>query len=321
VNREVNALTDLVFGAVKASSRKGELLTNKQIIDLVGSRDLKDLLNRVMDRYPFLASVSPSLIVIEESLLKSYKDEVREFIKVAPELAPVLRMALREVDEVEVTDAIKVQLGISAPESAEVQRKISKEEALALIASKGFAIEVKDATDIYEKYKVPGLIDAVFARRRLLNLVSEDIGIAKDISEELRDYTRLKTDVFNVDILLRGIKNGIERKALAEVIIYGGSLSKKLLQEALKQTDLKKVLSLIESAGLPKVDSPRALERYYESKISRLMNRTYYSGYLGAGAIMGYLELKYREIRNIIRIANAISLGIDPKRLAQDFIF
>jgi vacuolar-type H+-ATPase subunit C/Vma6 len=321
VNREVNALTDLVFGAVKASSRKGELLTNQQIIDLVGSRDLKDLLNRVKDRYPFLATVSPSLSVIEEALLKSYKDEVREFIKIAPELTPVLRMALREVEEVEVTSALKAQLGISTPESAEVQRKVSKEEVLGKITSKGFATEVKNATEIYEKYKVPGLIDAVFARQRLLNLVSEDMGIAKDISEELRDYTRLKIDVFNIDILLRGIKNGIERKALAEVVIYDGSLSEKLLQEALTQTDVKKVLSLIESAGLPKVDSPRALERYYESKISKLMSRTYYNGYLGAGAIMGYLELKYREIRNIIRIANAISLGIDPKRLAQDFIF
>jgi vacuolar-type H+-ATPase subunit C/Vma6 len=36
---------------------------------------------------------------------------------------------------------------------------------------------------------------------------------------------------------------------------------------------------------------------------------------------MGYLELKYREVRNIMRIANAISLGIDPKRTVQDFIF
>lgn len=314
-------MTDLVFGAVKASSRKGELLTNQQIIDLVGSRDLKDLLNRVKDRYPFLASLNPSLKELEEALLESYKDEVREFIKVTPELGPVLRMALREVDEAEATDALKAQLGISTPESVEGQRKASREEVLARIASKGFASEVKDAIGIYEKYKVPGLIDAVFARQRLLNLGSPDAGVAKDISEELHDYTRLKIDVFNIDILLRGIKNGIERKALAEIIIFGGSLPKKLLQETLKQTDVKKVLSLIESAGFPKVDSPRALERYYESKISRLMSRTYYSGYLGAGAIMGYIELKYREIRNIIRIANAISLGIDPKRLVQDFIF
>jgi hypothetical protein len=36
---------------------------------------------------------------------------------------------------------------------------------------------------------------------------------------------------------------------------------------------------------------------------------------------MGYLELKLREIRNIIRVANSVSLGIDPKRVAQEFMY
>lgn len=315
------ALTDLVFGAVKASSRKGRLLTNQQIIDLVGSRDLKDLLNRLKDRYPALATVAPSLRPIEETLLKSYKDEVSDLIKAAPDLAPILRMAIREVEELQVIEGLKAQLGLVSPETGGGQRRLGREEALTQFASKGFAFEVESATDIYERYKIPGLIDAVFARQRILNLFSADVGIADDVSEELREYTRLKIDIFNADILLRGVQNGIDSKALMEIVIPGGSIPRKLLQDAVKQTDIKKVLALIEGAGLPKVDSARALERYYESKIVSLMSRTYYDGYLGAGAIMGYLELKLREIRNIIRIANSISLGMDPKRIMQEFIF
>lgn len=315
------ALTDLVFGAVKASSRKGRLLTNQQIIDLAGSRDLKDLLNRLKDKYPLLSTVVPSLKEIEEALLKSYRDEVNDLIKAAPDLAPVLRMSIREVEGEQVMEALKVQLGVVAPEAVEGQRRHGKEEALAKLTSKGFAPEVEGATDIYERYKVPGLIDAVFARHRVLSLVSTDTGMPDDVSEELKGYSKLKADIFNADILLRGIQNGVDGRALAELVVPGGSMPRKLLQEAARQTDNKKVLTLIEGAGLPKVDSARALERYYESKILKLMSRTYYDGYLSAGAIMGYLELKLREIRNIIRIANSVSLGMDPKRIMQDFIY
>jgi hypothetical protein len=254
-------------------------------------------------------------------LIKSFKDEIDEFIKATPDLEPALRMAQREVDEFEAIEALKTQLGIIAAGPAGGERRLGKEEAAVQLALKGFAPEARRATEIYEKYKVPGLIDAIFARQRIFNLSSPDVGMAKDVSEQLGEYTRLKTDVFNIDILLRGIKNGIDRKAMREIILPGGSIQWKLLQEAAKQTEIKKAMAIVEAAGLPKVDSPRALERYYESKIANMMSRAYYDGYLGAGAIMGYIELKYREIRNIMRIANAISLGIDPKRTMQDFIF
>jgi vacuolar-type H+-ATPase subunit C/Vma6 len=314
-------LTDLVYGAVRASSRKSRLLTNQQINDLVNSRDLKDLLNRVRERYPFLADVPPSLRTIEGALLKSYSDEVGDFMEVAPGLAPILNMARREVEELDVTEALKEQLGRLPSESAGGQKKVAIDKLLAQYAPSEFSPEVEGAIELYERYKVPALIDAVFARRRILNMISPEAEIPKDVSEGLREYTRLKIDVFNVGILLRGIKNGIDSKALKELLIPGGSIPGKILEESLKQVDIRKVLTLIEGAGFPKLESPRALERYYESKISRLMSKTYYGGYIGAGAIMGYLELKLREIRNIIRIANAISLGIDPKRIAQEFIF
>ncbi len=314
------ALTDLVFGAVKASSRKGKLFTEQQIIDLVGSRDLKDLQNRIKERYPLLAAATPSLKGIEEGLIKSYKDEIDRFIKATPDLEPALRMAQREVDEYRAIETLKSRVGIFATDSKGGERRPLKEDA-AQSALKGFEREVEEATEIYEKYKVPGLIDAVFARQRIRNLFSTDAGMTKDVLEELGEYARLKADVFNISVLLRGIKNGIDRKALMEMVLPGGGISWKLLQEAAKQAEIKKAMTLLEVAGLPKTDSPRALERFYESRISKMMNRAYYDGYLGAGAIMGYLELKYREIRNIMRIANAISLGIDPKRAVQDFIF
>lgn len=315
-------MTDLTYAAVKASIRKGALLTDQQLVELASSRDLKDLLNRIKDRYACLANISPSLKPIEDTLTKSYGDEIDEFVRAAPDISPILKMARREVAEWEAVDLLKTQLGIIVQESREGQKKMSKEEIIGQLISGGFASEVNEATQIYEKYKVPALIDTVFARQRIIKTIEAAVELDADVVEGLKEYLRLKIDVFNLDLVLRGIKNNIDRKALEEVLIYrGGSLPKELLLEALKQTDLDKVLSLMESAGLSKVESARALERVYEGKISKLMSRTYYSGYLESGAIMGYLELKFREIKDIVRVANSVSRGIDPKRIAQEFIF
>jgi vacuolar-type H+-ATPase subunit C/Vma6 len=315
------ALTDLTYGVVKASARKSRLLSDQQIIDLANSRDLKDLQNKLKDMYPSLGDVTPSLRAIEESLLGSYTDEVDEFVKAAPDLAPIFSMLRREVDELGASEALKIHLGIIAPDSVEGQRKLSREEVIAQYASRGFATEVKRAIELYETYKVPGLIDAIFARQRILNIAGANKGVPKGVLKDLKEYSNLKVDMFNIDILIRGIKNGIDKKALQEILIYNGSIPRKLLLDASMQTDIKKALALIESAGLPKMESPRALERYYETKTPELMHRIFYGNYLGAGAIMGYLELKLREIRNIIRVANSVSLGIDPKRVAQEFMY
>lgn len=315
-------MTDLTYAAVKASVRKGGLFTNQQLIDLASSRDLKDLLNRLKEKYPCLVNVPPSLVALEGALIKSYADEIDEFARAAQDISPILMMARREVQEWEAVDLLKVQLGIIPQETTEGQKRVSKEEALGRLSAGGFIREANEATRVYEKYKVPALIDSVFARARILRMMDEKLEMDDDVLEGLKEYLRLKVDFFNLDTLLRGIRNNIDHKALEELLIYrGGSLSSQLLKEALKQPDLDKVLSLLESAGLPKVDSPRALERVYEGRVSKMMSKTYYSGYVDTGAILGYLELRFREIKDIIRIANAVSRNIDPKRIAQDFIF
>jgi vacuolar-type H+-ATPase subunit C/Vma6 len=315
-------VTDLTYAAVKASIRKGELMTDQQLTELASSRDLKDLVNRVKEKYPSLVSVTTQVKQIEDALTNSYRDEVEQFMKAAPEIASILAMAKREVDEFEAVEFLKIGLGIIVQEGTEGQKRLSKDELLHQLVVKGFSSEVNEATKIYDKYNVPALIDSVFAKQRILKMMNATTDVSSDVLEGLKEYLRLKIDIFNLDILLRGIKNNIDRKALDEVLIYGGgSLPRESLKEVLKQPDLDKVLLLIESTGLAKVDSARALERSYEKKISELMSRTYYNGYLETGAVLGYLELKFREIKDIIRIANSVSRGIDPKRIVQEFIF
>ncbi|MCQ5377717.1 MAG: V-type ATPase subunit, partial [Candidatus Methanomethylicia archaeon] len=71
--------------------------------------------------------------------------------------------------------------------------------------------------------------------------------------------------------------------------------------------------------GLEKAEGLRDIERIYEKRIFKNLQRIYYAGYVEAGSVIGYLELKLTEVKNLIRIANAIERGIDPKRALQDF--
>jgi len=317
-------LTELSSAVVKASARKGQLLSDQQLSDLAASKDLNDFLNRAKERYPILASsVTPSLREVEDLMLKAFSSEVDEFIKVCPDASQILQLIKREVEEGEAVDLLKRYFGILGAEDKEGQpKKEGVENVIKQLSTKGFNLEVKEASHIFEKYKVPGMIDAVFARCRILKMLNAAKDLGGGSARQLREYLKLKVDVFNVVTVLRGIRNGIDRKALEEVLIlHGGSLSKENLREALKQADVQKALTYLKGVGLPKVEGARAMERAYEEKVSNLLTRTYYNGYAGMGAIVGYLELRLREVRDLIRIANAISRGMDPRRIAQDFIF
>jgi len=318
-------MMDLIYAVIKAAARIGGLLSNQQIMELASSRDLKDLLNRAKERYPALAlNVTPTLREIEDLLLKAFRDEMDEFINASPGISPILQLIKREVEEGEATDLMKQYLGILDSESrGETPKRPGKEEkALAQLYTRGFDQEVKEAKLLFEKYGVPGLVDSVFVKHRTLKMLNEAEKLGRGTSEGLKEYLKLQVDIFNFVTLLRGIKNGIDRRALEEVLIFsGGSLSKEDITDVLKATDAEKALAFLVKAGLPKVESMRGMERAYETKISKILTRTYYKGYVNMGAIVGYLELRLREIKNLIRIANSLSRGLDPKRIAQDFIF
>lgn len=90
---------DPTYAVVRASARKGQLLSDQQLIDLTSSRDLKDFLNRVKERYPVLAlNVTPPLKEVEDLLLKVFRDEVDEFIKMCPDMSPMLQLIKREIE-------------------------------------------------------------------------------------------------------------------------------------------------------------------------------------------------------------------------------
>jgi len=317
-------LPDLTYAVVKASARKGGLLSDQQFVELSSSRDLKDFVNRVKERYPVLVlNVTPTEKEIEDLLLRSFRDEVDEFIKYCAGASLILQLIKREVEEVEEAKIMKRYLeGLVSERQDGAPKKLSMEGVPGQLSARGFDPEVEEARRIFEKYRVPGLVDSVFARYRILKMLKAAKRLKGDVAAGLGEYLRLKVDVFNIVTILRGIRNGIDRKALEEVLILGeGSLSKEVMRGALKAADEEKALALLEGAGLSKVEGARALERAYEMKIAKMLNRTYYGGYINMGAIVGYLELRLREVRNLVRIANAVSRGIEPKRIAQDFIF
>jgi len=289
-------------------------------MELASSKDLRDLVNRLKDHYPVLVSkLTLSVEELEELLLESFRGEADEFISAAPKAAHLLRLVKRESEEQDAIELLKQHLNILQPEDIRGHKKVGKEDAMNQLAARGFSKEADDATHIYEKYKIPGLIDVVFERDRILAMfrAEKEVGAMSGVGA----YLKYKVDVFNTTLVLRGIRNGIDRKALEELLIpRGGGIDVTTLSNALKQSDVEKAVTFLESVGVSKVESARMVERAYEEKIPKMMTHVHYRGYLDIGAVLGYLELKLAEIRNVTRIANGVNRKLDPKVFTQDLI-
>ncbi|MDD1776455.1 MAG: V-type ATPase subunit, partial [Candidatus Methanomethylicus sp.] len=187
-------MTDLTYAVVKAAARKGELLTNQQLNDLASSRDIKEFVSRVKDRYPVLAaSQMPKLKELEEGLLQTFKTDVIEFVKAAPDAKELLQLIEKELEEENATDLLKWKLGVLDQSKLEnMPKKMTKEDAVSLIAKMGFKEESEDATKLFEKYNAPGLIDSIFTRNRLIKITEV---IQNNDYEGLVKYLKLKIDL------------------------------------------------------------------------------------------------------------------------------
>ena len=314
-------MPDFTYAAVKASGRKGKLLTEQQIMELASQKELKDVINRIKPNYPDLANASADLVEYEAVLKEGFFKEVDEFVKVTPEAADFFTLIKRQAQEGEAVELLKWHLGVIGEAQVKTPlKKQGKQDALKALKRMGYGEEAEAAEKLYAKHPVPALIESVFVRCRLIKLATFLEGM-KGEGEPLLGYLRLKVDLYNVVTILRGLKNGIDPKAIEEVLLVKeGALRRAELVEALKAGTQAKAFAYLEGKGVPKAETPRELEREYEKRIASQLQRAYYKGYGEIGAILGYLELKSNEVGNLIRVANAIERGVDQKSLVQSYL-
>lgn len=307
-------MAEISYAVVKASARKGQLLSAQQIMDLASSKDLKEFITKLKDRYPSLLTLgaAPTFETIEKTMFEAFSEEVQEFIGIFPKAEKILRLLKQELEE-----------GKAAQELSEVLTERNEKEYEDLVAKlhrMGFDEEVKEGERIFEKYGIPGLVASAFARCRLLKLTNSLKKYNTEVSEALAEYLKLKIDEFNITTLMRGIKNGIRRDALEELFISDGKRFKeKLLREAVKAPDFSKAISILGYGHLQ--EDPRSLERELEKEIRGILTKAFYGGYTDLAAVIGYLELKKLEVLNLIRVANCIGRGIAPKDVSAEFLF
>jgi len=308
-------LSDPVYTVVKASARKGRLLTREEFLELSYSKDLKELANKLKEKVPTLEVPALSAKALEASLYSAYLAEVDEFTKTSDRLKKALSFFKREVTDTERAEALKSALAGNLPEK-------QREEPLIRLKAEGFDREVEASSKAFMKYRIPGLVDVAFARQRILDLC-EDIGkLGREARTGLTDFVKTKVDYFNSMTIIRGLKNGVPSAAISELLIYQlGSIPDERLNEATKQGDSEKAAAFLLSTLSSKGSGARDLERLYEERLGKNAERAYYRNYSNLAAVFSYLELKLRETKNLIRLANIIEREMDPKKSVQEFIY
>ncbi|MDI9644662.1 MAG: V-type ATPase subunit [Candidatus Verstraetearchaeota archaeon] len=312
-------MTDTTYTIVKAAARKGRILTADQFSELASAKDLKELANRLRERVPGIDAATATIKDFEGAVYKNFLEEVDDFIKASPKFAGLFSLFKREVTDLEKADLVKA---ILAKSTGEQPPGGAKSEELAKLSAEGYEEEVEEAAKMYEEYKLLGLVDVVFERQRLLRLWKEAKKAGREARGGIRDFLVAKVDFFNVITILRGIKNGIPAVALERMLIYRlGSIPDEELKGALRQGELEKVIKALSEAGVLGGASPRELEKGYESILGKISERAYYRNYTNLGAVMAYLELKLREARNLVRIANILDRSLEAKKVLQEFVY
>ncbi len=291
-------MSDVAYTVVKASAEKSRMLSERQLIELVSSRDLNELISKLRNIYPELSDIKPDSKAIEEKLLELFYKKIDEFIEIIPSYKELLELLRQEFEEEKIAETI-----------VERYKKGLLDEIIDLNLNE----ELKKIIE----YEVPGVLISFASKYRILKLIRsiKKYGIYK----VLKSYISLKVDEHNILTIIRGIKNNIRKDILMSLLILEeGEFNKELLLNALKEESIDKILSVL---GMSKyIDNQRAIERDFEKKLIAILKKMYYKDYAGLGEIIAYIEMKKNEIRNIMRIAIGIERGIPSNIIIQEFI-
>ncbi|HRR54928.1 MAG TPA: hypothetical protein P5290_06255, partial [Candidatus Methanomethylicus sp.] len=183
-------MPDFTYAAVKASGRKGKLLTEQQILELASQKELKDVINRIKPNYPDLANASADLVEYEAVLKEGFFKEVDEFVKGTPEAADFITLIKKQAQEGEAVELMKWHLGIiGEPQVKTPLKRMGKQDVLRALKRMGYGEEAEAAEALYAKHQAPALIESVFVRCRLIKLAAFLEGM-KGEGEPLLGYLR-----------------------------------------------------------------------------------------------------------------------------------
>ena len=315
----------------RVRARKGRLLTEKQISELVETADVTEVENYLsgIQDYSDIADGSS----LEKSLDTKMGETYDMVARIAPkDIASAFKVFSKKSDINNIKSLLAAkEVGLNQDETSnllvptgklyeDIQRLTdanSVNDIISGLDNTEYSAVLSDALPDYEVKKMLLPLDAALDKHYLKTLLGAQ-EVPGDVNTQiLYSYIGNKVDVANINLIIRAKADKLDYESVEPYILNDGyQLREWKLKDLMESEDVLGVISSLDgtkyaqvlNAAVPEYNETGSID-VFEKALNRFLAdaaHTYAMKQpLGIGPIIGYLTLKEQEIHNLKIIARA----------------
>ncbi|MGB9937463.1 MAG: V-type ATP synthase subunit C [Methanobacterium sp.] len=315
----------------RVRARMGRLLNEKQLTEIIEADNLEEVKNylrglpdyaKYVDQYP-----------LEKALDAQLAETYDTLAKIAPGgIKPIFKMLLQKWDVTNIKSLIIAkEAGLSREETidllvpfGEINETMDKildaknvTDIINGLEGTPYARVLDDALPAYENTGMILPLEASLDKYFMENLMKAASNPEEESTKTLRSYIGTQVDATNLSIILRSKVEGLKYEDINDYIIPKGyQIREWKLKDLMEADDVSGVISSLEgteyaqiladaSAEYAKTGSVAPLEAALDQEIRKTAKSLSMKIPFGVGPIIGYLNRKDKEVRNLKVITRA----------------
>jgi V/A-type H+-transporting ATPase subunit C len=335
------------YPTARVMARRGRLLSEKQLIDVVEAKKLDDIYNTVgevteyknyLDKYPFQKAMDMQLAETHAFLEKVAPDKFKAFFRVllsrwdVRNIKTIITAKVMGLDIEDLRDMIIPFGNLKEDFMTRLVETESLEELITELKETEYSDIIDDAMSDFKETKVilpfEANLDKYFYEEwseTVSDTLDDDLSV-------LGSFVNVQIDVINLKIILRSRLDGLEYNDIKDFLINGGNqLSQWKLKDLMNNEKISEIINSLEGTDyidvmrdiVPQYEKTNsispfelALDKYVMEKGRKLGKKRPTT----IGPIFDFLCRKKIEIKNLKTIFQGKKEGFPPEKIKKMLI-
>ncbi|MFO7992393.1 MAG: V-type ATPase subunit [Thermoplasmata archaeon] len=339
--RTLISIANFAYPNAKFRARGNPFIEEENVDKLIESGNLNEIFSEIKKSgYQLPKKPSAELETFEEQLDKSNIDLVKEALYAAPDrLKPFVKTWLLRYDVLMVKRAIRsASRGIDKEKLEEilypvniVDRKVIEDISTSKNIQQIFnSLSETKFGEVLKEREWNGdffRLDTDLDRFAFNELKKATLKVETEQQSVTRYFVGKYTDLMNLKIIFRGLREDIDKESLKESLLPDGrEIARWKLENMVEAKNMKEALVELDGTSyqeLGKKDvssSDYEIECYLDITLIELASEIMSQYILSIGPILKYLIGKEYELRNLKVLVRGVNEGVDPNRIKKMMI-
>jgi V/A-type H+-transporting ATPase subunit C len=331
VSRPVLGIYPYLLPNAKVRARKGRLFNEKQFSEIIESEDSNDVVNylrgfpdysQYLDSYSLEKSFDIQLAETYDLLSRIAPKDIRKaFVALAKKSDMKNIKSLISAKEANISKNATEDLLIPAGSLYDLLEQLTDannvEDIVAGLDGTEYAAVLEDALTHYKESKMILPLESALDKYYLENLLSASNVPSDDNTMILHSYIGSQVDVANLKLIIRAKSDGLNYEDIEPYMIKKGHQIKQWkLKDLMESENVVGVINSLEGTDYSPIlteilstynesGSVSVFEKALDDYVTEYANSLSVRNPLGIGPIIGFLNKKEKEIKNLKIIARA----------------